>query len=84
MHISKLSILELVRLHENSRKVGFHVSQKIRKQLEADFVANRGNKRYTIVNDTISMTGTKRQTITTDNLRQLAKDFGVTLTEKFL
>ena len=33
---------------------------------------------------TLSMTGTKRQTITTDNLRQLAKDFGVTLPEKFL
>jgi rhamnulose-1-phosphate aldolase len=27
---------------------------------------------------------TKRQTITTDNLRQLAKDFGVTLPEKFM
>ncbi len=33
---------------------------------------------------TLSMTGIKRQTITTDNLRQLAKDFGVTLPEKFL
>ena len=33
---------------------------------------------------TLSMTDTKRQTITTDNLRQLAKDFGVTLPEKFL
>ena len=33
---------------------------------------------------TLSMTDSKRQTITTDNLRQLAKDFGVTLPEKFL
>ena len=74
----------LGQLYESDQEVEFHVSQKIRKQLEADFVANRGNKRYTIVNDTISMTGTKRQTITTDNLRQLAKDFGVTLKEKFL
>lgn len=32
----------------------------------------------------LSMTGTKRQTITSQNLRDLAKDFQVTLPEKFL
>ena len=33
---------------------------------------------------TMSMTGAKRQTITPDDFRQLAKDFGVSLPEKFL
>ena len=33
---------------------------------------------------TLSMTGTKRQTITPDDFRHLAKDFGVSLPEKFL
>lgn len=33
---------------------------------------------------TLSMTGTKRQTITPDDFRHLARDFGVSLPEKFL
>ena len=33
---------------------------------------------------TLSMTGTKRQTITPTDFRNLAKDFNVTLPEKFL
>ena len=33
---------------------------------------------------TLSMAGTKRQTITPDDFRHLAKDFGVSLPEKFL
>ncbi len=33
---------------------------------------------------TLSMTGAKRQTITPDDFRHLAKDFGVSLPEKFL
>ena len=37
-----------------------------------------------ILAKTLSMTGSKRQTITPDDFRHLAKDFGVTLPEKFL
>ncbi len=33
---------------------------------------------------TLSMTNAKRQTITPDEFRHLAKDFGVSLPEKFL
>jgi rhamnulose-1-phosphate aldolase len=33
---------------------------------------------------TLSMTGAKRQTITPDDFRHLAKDFNVTLPERFL
>ena len=33
---------------------------------------------------TLSMTGTKRQTITPTDFRNLAKDFNVTLPERFL
>ena len=33
---------------------------------------------------TLSIAGSKRQTITPDNFRDLAKEFGVTLPEKFL
>ncbi len=47
-------------------------------------IDEKGEKSAEILVKTLSMTGTKRQTITTDNLRQLAKDFGVTLPKKFL